>query len=202
MTNEYKYEPLQSSSPSTMIDMIRLPHHDNKNPFAFTIQQLTSLVDRKDLEFLQQIFGVEGLAKGLHSNLAHGINENELDLPSINIEQIEIDQQQQQLYHDEEKENIDSDFNSDISTPLILTNNVTSTPCSPRFVQRKYVYGSNTLPDVNSNSLLQLMWNAFQDKTLVIIDKIKKMIITVIESHLFLNIYFIDSINNISYYFF
>ncbi|CAO3650572.1 unnamed protein product [Cunninghamella blakesleeana] len=164
MTNEYKYEPLESSSPSTMIDMIRIPHHDNKNPFSFTIQQLISLVDRKDLDFLQQIGGIEGLAKGLHSNLAHGINENELDLPSIHIEQLENHQQQ---YH-EEKENNDSDLNSDISTPLILPNN-NVTPCSPRFVQRKYVYGTNTLPDVNSNSLLQLMWNAFQDKTLILL---------------------------------
>lgn len=179
MSNEYKYEPIEqsSTSPSTMIDMIRLPHHDIKNPFAFTIQQLTSLVDRKDLEFLQQLFGVEGLARGLHSHLSLGIQENELDLPSINIDQIEQQQKQQEKEKDEKDENnndeIDNDFNSDTTTPIFtnVTSTTTSPLCSPRFVQRKYVYGSNILPDINSNSLLQLMWNAFQDKTLVKINK-------------------------------
>ncbi|CAO3652739.1 unnamed protein product [Cunninghamella echinulata] len=151
MTNEYKYEPIEqtSTSPSTMIDMI---------------------------QFLQQLFGVEGLARGLHSHLSLGIQENELDLPSINIDQIEQQQKQQEKEKDEKDENnddeIDNDFNSDTTTPLFT--NVTSTTtspslCSPRFVQRKYVYGSNILPDINSNSLLQLMWNAFQDKTLILL---------------------------------
>jgi Ca2+-transporting ATPase len=35
------------------------------------------------------------------------------------------------------------------------------------FAQRRQVFGSNILPQIEEVSLLQLMWQSFQDKTLV-----------------------------------
>ncbi|ORX53594.1 PMCA-type calcium-translocating P-type ATPase [Hesseltinella vesiculosa] len=94
--------------------IIPLPHCDPHNPFAFTVQQLINLVDKKDLPFLSQLDGPEGLARGLHSCLTNGLSYT----------------------HDPHRERI---------------------------------FGSNRLPDMHSKSLLQLMWLAFQDKTLILL---------------------------------
>ncbi|KAI8062501.1 PMCA-type calcium-translocating P-type ATPase [Gongronella butleri] len=92
---------------------VRLPHRDPSNPFSFTVQQLISLVDKKDVNFLAAMDGMDGLANGLHSSLVHGL--------------------------------------------------------SYVGAQRELIFGTNRLPDLHSKNLLQLMWAAFQDKTLILL---------------------------------
>jgi Ca2+-transporting ATPase len=121
--------------------MTRLPHCDPDNPFDFTLQQLESLVDRKDLGFLQQLQGVEGLARGLHTSLTRGLTDP-----------------------------VSSTGNNMDHTPsssFYLEKQQHATDAVPTFTQRQQVFGTNTLPTMDSNSLLQLMWIALQDKTLV-----------------------------------
>ncbi|KAI8098698.1 PMCA-type calcium-translocating P-type ATPase [Halteromyces radiatus] len=147
--------PSTTTITATVINMTPLPHRDPNNPFAFTVQQLTSLVDRKDLTFLQQIQGVEGLARGLHSSLTRGIM---------------IDQQRNSL---SKKLNEDYRINDIKQLQQILfdeyPDSTTPSTTIPTIHQRQHAFGANILPEMDSNSLLQLMWIAFQDKTLILL---------------------------------
>ncbi|KAI9272810.1 hypothetical protein BDA99DRAFT_545701 [Phascolomyces articulosus] len=57
--------------------MIRAAHYDPKNPFAFSAEQLGTLVEKRNIEFLNEVGGVFGMAKGLHSDIMQGIAQDE-----------------------------------------------------------------------------------------------------------------------------
>lgn len=141
-SQHYRQRTSSLSESTTAIDMTRLPHRDPDNPFEFTLQQLESLVDRKDLWFLQQLQGVEGLARGLHTSLTRGLAEQVS--PTCNP----ID-------------------HTRLSSSFYLEKQQQPSDAATTFAQRQQVFGTNTLPTMDSNSLFQLMWIALQDKTLV-----------------------------------
>ncbi|ORZ16269.1 hypothetical protein BCR42DRAFT_351778 [Absidia repens] len=143
------YAPSHAPPQSITIDMNDAPHRDPSNPFTFTIQQLASLVDRKDIAYLQQLQGVEGLARGLHTSLTRGLAEQLLDSQhSLN----DLETRRLSFYQQYEYKGTD-----------------TSSSILPTFAQRQHIFGSNTLPSIDSNSLWKLMWIAFQDKTLILL---------------------------------
>ncbi|KAL0140473.1 PMCA-type calcium-translocating P-type ATPase [Mucor lusitanicus] len=117
-----------------------LQHIDPANPFAFSLEQMTSIVDRRYFQFLQHVGGIEGIAKGLHSNIKSGLDWNE----------------QKKQQEEEEEAFYNAQF------PLSMHDSET-------FVQRRQVFGSNILPSVEEVTLLQLMWESFQDKTLILL---------------------------------
>lgn len=136
--------------PSSSTDMeILLQHIDPANPFAFSLEQMTSIVDHKHFEFLQHVGGIEGIAKGLHSNIKAGLDWNEAHLDYIRMFDLQNEKKQ-----DSEEALFDAQF------PLSMHD-------SEIFTQRRQVFGSNVLPTVEEVSLWQLMWESFQDKTLV-----------------------------------
>lgn len=80
----------QSEDPSTLIptpsdhtkvdiDLLS-PHSDPSNPFAYIPTQLASLMDPKNLQLLASLGGLEGVAKGLHADVQHGLS------PAANID--------------------------------------------------------------------------------------------------------------------
>ncbi|KAI8339734.1 hypothetical protein BC941DRAFT_421275 [Chlamydoabsidia padenii] len=138
-SQQYNHSTSSLQPATTIIDMNRFPHRDPDNPFAFTIQQLESLVERKDLVFLQQLQGVEGLAHGLHTNLTRGLADQVSVHSELSTSDDSFYQQQQEKQP------------------------------QPTLAKRQQVFGTNTLPILDSNSLLQLMWIALQDKTLVLL---------------------------------
>jgi Ca2+-transporting ATPase len=135
--------PELGKNSSESINMLLIPHIDPSNPFAFSLEQMCQVVDQKHLDFLEKVGGIEGIAKGLHSNTKQGIVWNEENLSYIRM--FDLVQPKEEFY--------DSQF------PV-------SMDCDT-FIQRRQIFGSNVLPKIEEVSLLELMWQSFQDKTLV-----------------------------------
>jgi Ca2+-transporting ATPase len=137
--------------PSESVDMLKVPHTDPANPFAFTLEQMTNLVGQNRLDFLDHVGGIESVAKGLHSHHTTGLVWNEDNLSYVRM--YDLLQHKKAEHKQKEDEFYQAQF------PLSID--------SETFTQRRQVFGYNVLPQVEEVSLLQLMWEAFQDKTLV-----------------------------------
>ncbi|KAG2198827.1 hypothetical protein INT47_000743 [Mucor saturninus] len=123
-----------------------MPHIDPSNPFAFSLEQMCHLVDGKQMTFLEKVGGTEAIARGLHSSTQHGIVWNEENLSYIRM---------YDLLHTPQEQVYDHQF------PI-------SMECDT-FIQRRQIFGSNILPLIEEVSLLELMWQSFQDKTLILL---------------------------------
>ena len=166
------------------IDMIRAAHYDPKNPFAFTAEQLSTLVEKRDLKFLNDIGGILGMAKGLHSDIMQGIAENERYLlRSIALNDLAS------AASTCNKSTTSDDDDSDENDEDILDEDVLAYCTVEEYEkyyngkknvddddsgdekemhrQRKLVFGKNILPCIRHKSLWRLIWLALQDKTLV-----------------------------------
>jgi Ca2+-transporting ATPase len=146
-TSSLELPELANTRDSESIDMLMVPHLDPSNPFAFSSQQLCQVVDQKNLDFIEKVNGIEGISKGLHSNINNGLVWNEDNLSYIRM---------YDLIHPKKEEEL-----TDVISQFPL-----SMDCDT-FAQRRQVFGSNILPQIEEVSLLQLMWQSFQDKTLV-----------------------------------
>lgn len=149
-TSSLELPELANTRDSESIDLLLVPHLDPSNPFAFSSQQICQVIDKKNLDFIEKVGGLEGIAKGLHSHISNGLVWNEDNLSYIRM---------YDLIHPPTKEEEEDDFFSSPAFPI-------SMDCDT-FTQRRNVFGSNVLPEIEQVSLLQLMWKSFQDKTLV-----------------------------------
>lgn len=132
---------MMPSSEDTLVDL------DPSNPFAFSPQQLTHLVDHKQLDFLQSIGGIEALARGLHSNTKRGLDWYEENLSYIRLHDLKQPPTKEEYY----------------MTPDRSLHSHTDA----YFEQRSRVFGLNRLPELEPVSLMKIMWEAYQDKMLV-----------------------------------
>ncbi|OAD02217.1 hypothetical protein MUCCIDRAFT_126632, partial [Mucor lusitanicus CBS 277.49] len=139
------------------------------NPFAFVPEQLSSLMDPKNVPLLRTYGGLEGVARGLHVDLASGLTPNAPAHQNITLDQV-IRDKDDSVYVEE------IEFKR---TPTVhslggrqLTHRTDATVPAPdltAFPQRKAVFGANVLPETESKSIFALMWIAFQDKTLILL---------------------------------
>ncbi|KAI9320016.1 PMCA-type calcium-translocating P-type ATPase [Dichotomocladium elegans] len=137
------------------------PHNDAQNVFAFVPDQLSALMDPKNLPLLYKFGGLDGVAKGLHVNLQTGlvpnqkitshVTLNDLQPPSTNAPPPEPRMRPRSM------------------TLLSSATGATRTEPTTAFPQRVSIFGSNVLPDVKEKSIFHLMWMAFQDKTLILL---------------------------------
>ncbi|KAI8361695.1 PMCA-type calcium-translocating P-type ATPase [Blakeslea trispora] len=144
------------------------PHNDPSNPFAFTNQQLSALMDPKNLPLLRSYGGLEGVARGLHVDVHTGLKPNGPKHAKITLSQVM-------------KERDDSIYIEEIDvkrTPTVhsvgrqlthRTDTNVPAPDASAFPQRTSVFGSNVLPETETKSIFALMWIAFQDKTLILL---------------------------------
>lgn len=139
------------------------PHNDLSNPFAFAPEQLSALMDPKNLPLLRSYGGLDGVARGLHVDLQTGLIPNAPQHPRITLDQVIATKQETPV-----------DFKRSGTIHSIggrqLTHRTDTNIPSPdfnAFPQRKHVFGSNVLPETETKSIFTLMWIAFQDKTLV-----------------------------------
>jgi hypothetical protein len=145
------------------------PHNNPENPFAFTPQQLSALQDPKNIELLHTYGGLDGVAQGLHADTGNGLNPNRKIDSNITLNDITSDKQQikapgSDVEYVEDVEGVEDV--QDKSAPKTAM----PTPTGP-YAKRMTVFGANVLPAVKGKNLFQLMWMAFNDKTLV--NKIK-----------------------------
>lgn len=145
---------LQNESSSIKVDMrdaLTTPHSDPDNPFAFRPEQLAALHDPKNIELLHTFGGLDGVAKGLHANVHTGLDPNTVFSPHITLYDITNDKQQ-----------IKDQVNSEDHVIPPITEEHTGP-----YAKRATYFGSNILPVVKGKNLFDLMWIAFNDKTLV-----------------------------------
>ncbi|RCI06933.1 hypothetical protein CU098_005456, partial [Rhizopus stolonifer] len=110
-------------------------------------RRFESLMDRKQLDLLNSIGGVDGLARGLHSNKSRGLDCFEENLEFISMYDL--------------KKPSDKEEYEDKSHVWIEE--------SKRFEQRTKVFGLNKLPELEPVSLMRIMWEAYQDKMLMLL---------------------------------
>ncbi|KAI9314507.1 hypothetical protein BX666DRAFT_1862639 [Dichotomocladium elegans] len=138
-----------------------IPHQNPLNPFAFTPDQLMALIEKRDMGTLHSIGGVDGLAKGLHSNTQHGLNPNQeqYELHSISLDDLQARTSSRSEHDDDE----------DIEEEIAAYDLQELPKKHETFHQRRAIFGSNVLPHIRHKSLLALMWAALKDKTLIML---------------------------------
>ncbi|CEG68451.1 Putative Calcium-translocating P-type ATPase, PMCA-type [Rhizopus microsporus] len=133
-----------TASEESLVELTQ-QHLDPSNPFAFSPEQLYSIVYHKRLDILESIGGVDGLARGLHSNTNTGLDWREENLCYIRLHDLKQPPTKDEYYMPPDK---------------LLYNDK-----EEYFVQRINVFGPNRLPELEPVSLLKIMWEAYQDKT-------------------------------------
>lgn len=133
-----EYTPL---SKKTTAELTMLDHRDPNNPFAFTTRQLSDMLEKRDVDFVHQLGGIEAFARGLHSSTTRGICDTSDPLPPITLHNLAA---------------------ASTGSP-----NTTKHSAISAREQRTAVFGTNILPQVQGVSIVQLMWISLQDKTLV-----------------------------------
>ncbi|KAI9476101.1 MAG: PMCA-type calcium-translocating P-type ATPase [Benjaminiella poitrasii] len=144
------------------------PHNDTSNPFAFTPEQLSALLDPKNLPLLRTYGGLEGVARGLHVDLQKGLMPHAPTHPNITLDQV-MKEKDDSVYVEEIECKRTPTLHSLARQLTHRTDASVPLPDTTAFPQRKSVFGTNTLPEASTKSIFVLMWIAFQDKTLILL---------------------------------
>ncbi|KAH9052627.1 hypothetical protein EDB87DRAFT_423558 [Lactarius vividus] len=147
----------------------------NLEPFAFKPLQLASLVDRKSLENLESLGGVEGLLRGLGTDRVRGLSTKLMQhgsrdprtINAVTFDGVEMTSRNTSPAGPEGLQ----------STAKLADGSGVGRPASPNSAgayevttqHRQRIYGHNILPQRPTKSLLLLMWLALHDKTLVLL---------------------------------
>ncbi|KAL0934931.1 plasma membrane calcium-transporting atpase 2 [Colletotrichum truncatum] len=121
----------------------------NNNPFAFSPGQLNKLLNPKSLAAFRALGGLDGIAYGLQSDIHAGLSLDEIAAPgqvSFQDAVSPISPQQSKIQWRE------------------ATNNA-----KQPFEDRVRVYKRNVLPAKKATPLWKLMWNAYNDKVLILL---------------------------------
>lgn len=118
----------------------------NNNPFAFSPGQLNKLLNPKSLSALRALGGLQGIARGLQSDLKTGLSIDETSAPAeISFEEAVYSRNQTQ------------------------STKPTSSAVSECFGDRIRVFKRNVLPAKKATPLWKLMWAAYNDKVLILL---------------------------------
>jgi len=120
------------------------------SPFAFTKDELYSLCDPKNLGLLEEYGGVNGIFIGLQSSPTFGLSSAETD------------------HFEKHVTREDCQIKKTSSEISVLVSNVDDMHGN-QFCLRKKIFGENKVPPVKQTSLLELMFNALADKTMIML---------------------------------
>ncbi|KAH7326649.1 calcium-translocating P-type ATPase [Stachybotrys elegans] len=129
--------------------------HVDDNPFAFSPGQLNKLLNPKSLSAYRALGGLKGIAHGLQTNIDSGLSVDETSVPR----------------HVSFEEAIKASSSS--SSPG-LSEKAAASESSPAssgeaHSDRIRVYKRNVLPAKKATPLWRLMWNAYNDKVLILL---------------------------------
>jgi hypothetical protein len=145
------------------------------NPFPYTPEKLAKLHDPKDLKFLDELGGIEGLAYGLKTNLEDGLSPDE---ESVVMERVS----RASTPKGKERENTPAPSLTPAETETGAETTFGGEPFNiarrlstflphheerQPFKDRRRIFGTNTIPPRQPKGILQLMWDALHDKILV-----------------------------------
>ena len=145
----------KGKEPANMSEITHIPEENmDPSPFYFNPSRLASLVDPKSLNSLTELGGVNGLIKGLGTNMHDGLSLSSLgQLPDLKADHV-----------------VDDGGGGDSQGWVTPSQDITARDAFAAALEdRKRIYGTNILPARRSKSLLLLMWLAFKDKVLVCI---------------------------------
>jgi P-type Ca2+ transporter type 2C len=124
------------------------------NRFAFSPGQLNKLLNPKSLAAFRMLGGLDGLASGLRTDLVAGLSVDERRLDGyITFEEATGMAAARKQDDDGRKE-----------APATAADN-TDRP----FADRLRVFGRNQLPDRQRKSFLRLLWEAYNDKIMILL---------------------------------
>lgn len=115
------------------------------NKFAFSPGQLNKMINPKSLAAFTALGGLDGLARGLRTDLATGLSLDEISLQG----QVTIDGVSHTSFDDKDAP----------------ASGVDETP----FSDRVRVFGKNKLPDQKTNGFFKLLWIAYKDKIIILL---------------------------------
>ncbi|KAJ9283531.1 hypothetical protein DTO021C3_8891 [Paecilomyces variotii] len=129
--------------------------HVEDNKFAFSPGQLNKMLNPKSLAAFQALGGLNGLARGLRTDLDAGLSVDEGRLEgSISFE---------------EATDLKT-FKSTADHELKSTNNqATGAVSDSQFVDRIRVFGRNRLPERKGAGFFKLFWDAYNDRIIILL---------------------------------
>lgn len=118
--------------------------HVDNNPFAFSPGQLNKLLNPKSLSAFKALGGLRGIERGLQTDIDSGLSLDETHAS-------------RRVAFNEAVGGTDSKGETSAS------------PSSEPYADRTRVYGKNVLPAKHATPLWKLMWNAYNDKVLILL---------------------------------
>jgi Ca2+-transporting ATPase len=134
-------DPASKSDTRVVVGKMTEPEFNSHPCFPLSIATLQDLTDNRNKELLEKLGGISGLAGQLKVELSQGLVTNEAQVEG-------------------ETEAVHAHVEHDL---LPEGHEVSS------FQARRHAYGTNFLPPSPPPSLLKLMWEALQDRTLLIL---------------------------------
>lgn len=132
------------------------------NRFAFSPGQLNKLLNPKSLGAFHALGGLQGLEKGLRTNLRSGLSMDETTLDgTVSFEEVASKGAQNAVPK--------SDSDPPNQGPPARSNTAPAKQQDNAFSDRKRVYGINKLPEKKAKSILELAWIAYNDKVLILL---------------------------------
>ena len=120
---------------------------DANNPFAYTPSQLGQLLNPKSLVDFQALGGIAGIATGLQTDLHSGLSLDESIAPQY----------------------ITFDEATSTQSPFKKNESSRRPSNGQPFEDRIRIHGRNTLPPKKATPLIKLIWNAYNDKVLIVL---------------------------------
>ncbi|KFA72960.1 hypothetical protein S40288_05063 [Stachybotrys chartarum IBT 40288] len=121
----------------------------DNNPFAFSPGQLNKLLNPKSLSAFRALGGLRGIVRGLQTDINSGLSLEETSVPT-------------HVSFEEAIKTIQSGNDTPKTTPISATS-------SEAFADRIRVFNRNVLPAKKATPLWKLMWNAYNDKVLILL---------------------------------
>lgn len=115
------------------------------NPFAFSPGQLNKLLNPKSLSAFKALGGLRGIERGLQTDVDAGLSIDETGA-------------RKRITFEEAVQGLDNKAETS-----------SSSSGSEPFTDRLRVYGKNVLPAKQATPLWRLMWNAYNDKVLILL---------------------------------
>jgi Ca2+-transporting ATPase len=119
----------------------------DNNPFAFSPGQLNKLLNPKSLSAFKALGGLQGVARGLQTDVRSGLSLEETSAPR--------------------RVSFDEAVNPNGGTAP--KESAAPAASAEAYADRIRVYKRNELPAKKPTSLLKLMWNAYNDKVLILL---------------------------------
>jgi Ca2+-transporting ATPase len=127
------------------------------NPFAFSPGQLNKLLNPKSLSAFRALGGLQGIAKGLQTDVRSGLSVDENGAPS-------------RVTFDEAVAAASKPSSSAAASKEASSTNATPpADASSSFTDRTRVYSRNVLPPKKATPFWKLMWNVYNDAVLILL---------------------------------